>query len=417
MKIALFLAGTALPLLAALPGAAATCAINGLAVTCDGAVTGGFTNAAAGLQVTVTAGATVSRANGDAIRVRGNGVTVANDGTISGLDPAGSDGVDGGQALTVINTGTITATNKGVDAEEKDGLTIRNSGTIRAQDKAIRNADGKSALLENTGLIESQADEGFESGDDAVVRNSGTIRASDDGVQVGENAWIENGGLIESVTRGGDEADPQDGIDIDSGTIVNTGTIRSDDDAAIDYDASSTTSYIINSGTISGTTGVLVEKGLTGEAPNIAAQIVTNGGTIEGRAGLALDLGAGDDMLINTAAGILIGGADFGAGDDTADLAHAARGFGLFDGGAGDDELIFRVAFADLSVLSLKGGILSLALSGDMVLTATNWETFTFGDGSYSYDQIAALAPVPVPAAGLMTLGGMGALAFLRRRR
>lgn len=421
MKLSLLLAGTAMAAALSAPASAATCTTVGLAVTCSGTVTGGFTNATPGIAVEVTSGATVSRANGDAIRVRGAEARVTNHGTIAGLDPAGSDGVDGGDSLTVTNHGTITATNKGIDADDKAALTVTNTGTIRATDKAIRNGNGVGATLTNAAeaLIESVSDEGFESGDDAVVTNHGTIRASDDAVQVGENAWIENTGLIESVTRGGDEADPQDGIDIDSGTIINSGTIRSDDDAAIDYDGSTTTSFIANEGTISGTTGVLVEKGETGEVANVATQWIFNSGTIEGRNGLALDVGAGDDVLINT--GTLIGGADFGTGDDTAAFGAMAGVIGgldsLFDGGAGTDELIFDASLADLSLAWVEPGVLEFAFGETARLWVTNWEWVTFDEGTYALADLLAPAPVPVPAAGLLALGGIGALAALRRRR
>jgi hypothetical protein len=418
----------------ATPLFAATCSVNGLDVTCAGDVTAGFSNSTAGLQLEVTSGSTVSNAAGDAIRTRGNGVTVTNNGTISGTNPSGSDGIDGGNSLTVTNNGTITATNKGIDADEKNDLTVINNGSITAYDKAIRNADGNNASLTNaTGaLIESEIDEGFESGDNAYVLNKGTIRASDDAIQVGNNATIINYGLIESVTRGGDEADPQDGIDIDSGSIENYGTIRSDDDAAIDYDASDITSTITNAAgaTISGTTGVLVEKGHFDEdgewqEANIAAQIVKNWGVIEGRSGFGLDLGAGDDDVSLYAGSTLIGGADLGEDDDTltifGDLVAGIVGDALLEGGTGTDIVSFAsLGLSALLTASFEGdfAFFTFANAPEITLSLANWEGYGFGDRVYSQAEIeAALAPVPLPAAGLLMVPALGALAALRRRR
>lgn len=428
MKRAL-LATVVLPVTFAAMPAAAACVSILPTISCTGTSTG-FTDATSGLSVTVAAGATVTRTNSDAIRVRGTGNTVVNVGTIIGAN--GTDGVDGGADLTVINVGTISAENKAIDAEEKDGLTVVNTGTITATDKAIRNADGNNASLTNAGLIESQTDEGFESGNNTYILNTATGRiiASDDAVQIGENALIENHGLIESVARGGDETDPQDGIDIDSGTINNYAgaVIRSQDDAAIDYDGSDITSYITNFGTISGTTGVLVEKGLTGDPANTAAQIITNSGLIEGRSGLALDLGAGNDALTLLTGGTLIGGADFGADDDalvvngsfTTDIA----GGSWLDGGTGFDTATFSLFSLSDIVSSLFGPDMSVSLSfltdtSDFTINLVNWEEFAFKDGTtYSYAQLQGeLAAVPVPAAGLMLIGGLAGMFALRRRR
>lgn len=429
--------------LSAMPSFAA-CVSVVATVTCTGTTTTGYLNATGGLSVTVESGASVSTTGTkDAIRIRGDNNTVVNNGTIDGTLAADgvstNDGLDAGNGLTLTNNGTILATNKGVDVENKNDLTLTNAAaaTIHAYDKAIRNKNGNSAWLWNEGLIESDTDEGFETGNGAEITNKGTIRASDDGIQVGEDATILNYGLIESVTRGGDEADPQDGIDIDSGTITNysTGTIRSDDDAAIDYDATldpSKASYITNYGTISGTTGVLVEKGEhidpeTGEIPlpNTAAQIVENWGLIEGRSGFGVDLGAGKDVVNLYAGSQLKGGADLGKDDDSLTifdaLVESVVGDDLLDGGEGVDTISFvALDFSQLLAATFEGGLAFFTFANDPGYTVrlANWESYGFGKTYYSQAQIEqALAPVPLPAAGLLMIPALGALVALRRRR
>ncbi|PZQ99728.1 MAG: hypothetical protein DI533_03495 [Cereibacter sphaeroides] len=421
----LMLLSTAMMLPMAMPAAAA-CVTAGVDVTCAGTVDVGFTNNANGVRVTVEADATVSRDNGDAVRVRGTGSRVTNNGTISGEQPiegGGSDGIDGGHGLIVTNNGKITATNKGIDADEKNDLYVTNNGTIYAYDKAIRNGDGLRGSLRNEGTIESETDEGFESGNEAWVLNTGTIRASDDAIQVGENASIFNYGLIESVRRGGDENDPQDGIDLDSGVVSNYygAVIRSDDDAAIDFDESVITSTINNYGTIEGTVGVLTDPA------NTASQIIYNYGSMTGTSGIAVDLGFGNDELRLYNGSKLNGDALLGDGDDTAyfgaGIANSLMN-SIINGGAGSDTAIFAgLEFASLLGVKLFGQIMTLSLFNDISdysVSFVAFDTFRFTDGDYSWDQVAQLtppAPVPLPAAGMLMVPALGALAMLRRRR
>lgn len=423
----------------ALPAAAAC--VNALpSVTCSGPSSGFTLNSDYnGLAIVVNEGAEVTRSSNDSIRVRGTGNSVVNHGTIRGTGivdadgEGGTDGIDGGRNLTVTNHGTITGTNKGVDAEDRDGLTVYNHGTISAYDKGIRSKSGANTRVENHGLIESETHEGIEAGNNAYILNGvgASIIASDDAINVAENATIVNYGLIHSVRRNnGDETDPQDAIDLDSGSITNhaTGVILSDDDAAIDYDASDITSHVVNYGLISGTTGILVEKGSATEAPNLAAQIVTNHGVIEGRNGLALDLGAGDDVLNLMTGGSLIGGADFGTGNDrlflNGDFFGSIAGGAWLDGGEGDDLVTFEsLLLADLTRAIFGSDDQSVSLSfltaaSDFTINLVNWNSFTFADGAtYSYGELQAVAPVPLPATALLLVGGLAGLATLRRRR
>ena len=410
----------------------------GSTITCSGMIAD-LRNSADNLTVNVTADAHFQDTDRDAIRVRGNGnvVNIARGAT---LDSEAGDGIDGGAGLRVSNSGMIDVGNKGVDADGLADVTVLNYGTIRAHDKGIRVGDR--AYVNNYATIASEIDEGIEAGDDTTVFNwaDGVIEGSDDAIQLGENAYISNSGLIRSVARGGDADDPQDGIDIDSGQIFNNnpGRILSDDDAAIDFDASTTASSVSNRGLIEGRTGIIVEKGEGGEPANTASQTVTNfaTGRIVGRSGVALDLGAGADEFVAYAGSVIQGASLFGEGDDRLRFNgnRFDQSFGrgsLFDGGTGEDTIVFGTlssagavttgyAFTDILGVTLASGIYGMTLGntyGQLSFFFTDWEQFRFTDGNFALADLDGLATViPLPAGALLLGSGLMAFGLLRRR-
>lgn len=404
---------------------------SGETATCTGVDNDGFSDGSSDITVNVQAGATVNSAPGDdAIDIDDDDTVLNNSGTLNADD----DGVQGGDGFTLVNNGTINAGDDGVNVEGRSNVNLINNGTINSVDRGVHMDDdaggGLNNVLVNTGSIVSTTGEGVEGGDFNTVTNAAgaLIQGYDDALQVGQNATITNHGTIRS---NGIPGDPQDGIDIDSGSIVNgaTGRILSDLDAAIDFDESTIASTIDNAGEIAGETGIMVETD-PAEA-NTAAQIVINrtGATIEGRAGIALLLGAGMDSLTNEAGGTILGSALFGDDDDQMTLLGDYSGrFGdsgaVFDGGTGTDAVTFvDYAFSQIAGVSLITDGFALSLdngNGMFDIALTGWESFIFagGDTRGAADlRGLASAAVPLPAGLVLLLSGIGGLAALRRRR
>lgn len=404
---------------------------SGETATCTGVDNDGFSDGSSNITVNVEAGAIVNSAfDDDAINIDDDDTVLNNAGTLNADD----DGVQGGDGFVMVNDGTINAADDGVNVEDRSNVHLTNNGTINSGDRGIHMDDdgsgGLNNVLVNNGTILSTGGEGVEAGDgNTITNNAGAlIQGYDDALQVGENATIVNHGTIRS---NGIPGDPQDGIDIDSGAITNgvTGRILSDLDAAIDYDQSTVASTIDNAGEIAGETGIMVETD-PAEA-NTAAQIVTNRatGTIEGRTGVALFLGAGADSLTNEEGGVILGSAFFGADDDQMTLMGSYGGsFGgigqMFDGGADVDTVSFTdYAFSQIAGVSLIADGFALSLDngiGAFDIALTNWESFVFAGGdTRSAGDLSALASatVPLPAGMVLLLSALGGLAAVRRRK
>lgn len=75
-------------------------------------------------------------------------------------------------------------------------------------------------------------------------------------------------------------------------------------------------------------------------------------------------------------------------------------------------------ASADAAVLGLANGYLTAAqgYGGDRKFNMTFWES-TPGVGQKKHQNLVSVAPVPLPAAGLLFLGALGGLAGVRRRK
>jgi hypothetical protein len=457
--------GGLLALTGVLSPALADCEPVGTTVTCAADDTDGFKSDESGLTITIDSGVTVTGpgkvidvtnaitftnngtatgAGGDVVEAD-NGFTGTNNGTISATSPTGSNkavqfGSDG--SFTNAAGATVTSNEEAVDAGDR--ATITNEGTITSFDRSID--AGADAVILNTGTIISTNDEGIETNNGANITNHGDISANDDVLNPAELAIILNTGTMTSLAG--------DVIDVDSGTITNEGTMltRSDAEAAIDFDASLYDATITNEAgaVIEGGTGIMVELGGGEDPANLRGQHVTNAGRITGRAGTALNLGAGEDSLTLLDGGVIEGVADFGADADRfvmdgtmgtivgqalipgAPVAFVAT-FGVpaapmpfFNGGAGQDTVVFDalVTLADILGISAfdDGTNAGLALdfrngSGSASqLRFIDFERFEIAGGLYRIDN-GELTPVPLPASLPLMAAVMGVLGWGARRR
>ena len=239
--------------------------------------------------------------------------------------------------------------------------------------------------------------------------NGGTVSATGDAVTLGEDAAVSNNGTV--VNTGADGA----GLRIGSGTINNDASIESTGrgGAGVAVGGGNGTLTVLNLGTIRGETGFLGGAG---------AEAIDNLGLIEGTGGVALDLGAGDDVLgVGDNSGI-IGTVILGDGDDILDLFFVdPPGFTApVDGGAGDDLVrLLDYDRDDVAVSGVVDDILSLNFQSQTLFTSidldvTGFERFAFQDGIVGLSDL--IAPIPLPAGGWLLLGALGGLGLLRSR-
>ncbi|MBW8636891.1 autotransporter outer membrane beta-barrel domain-containing protein [Hoeflea sp. WL0058] len=249
---------------------------------------------------------TVTAYDGDALKAE-NGAYIMNEGAAIGY----SDGIQVEENGEVYNSGDVTAYD-GDGIKAGDGAYIENDGTLTASDDGIQ-ADLYSTAINNGAIYAT--DEGINlDADGAVVINNGSITALDDGIHTATNSWIENNGSIYIPYNAGD---PQDGIDLDDGVVLNTGLIEvenggADSQDGIDFDEDgAAASYITNTGSIIGYHAVNTDP------LNTKSQTIYNYGYLEGFGGVAINLGDGDDALQIGTGSRIVGLVDLGDGTDS----------------------------------------------------------------------------------------------------
>ncbi len=263
-----------------------------------------------------------------------NGVLTGNNGSGVGLDGHG----------VVINYGTITGKYAGAgNVYDHEGLGLTTS-----------NGDGDGvdidgvAYVENFGRIQGLGAGGLDSGGnpngaDGIAAGGGTIinRAGATIYGLSKGILIDNGsdGMLTTTIAGITT------VTNESETIKGRGTINTDGTAA----ATGAAAIIVNEGTITGEKKVAIglignfNDKLTNDATGIiiggadAMRLGENNSTV---AGAAIQMGAGDDTLINYGRiegknGLAI---DMGTGNDTVRLLGGSV-IGAVDGGTGTNTL------------------------------------------------------------------------------
>ncbi|MGB3470884.1 MAG: autotransporter domain-containing protein [Erythrobacter sp.] len=418
-------------IISAMGGNAVTLGTEGSTVTNDGTIeTSGANNSGivGGAELVITNNGTISTAGDNALGIdAGDNLTLTNSGEIIADDRAvnigdngtitneaggtinttgDADTIQSGENLTILNNGTIQ--NDGFDTkivDADDGLTFTNNGLVTSDWKGIE-GEANFTLTNNAGArIFSAFDEAIEAdGPGLVVINDGEIVSpEDDAIDGGDDVTITNTGLI----QGGQN----DGLELNSGTITNSGIIESlssdpdgdfildamgnpttgrEIDAGIDFDGGTDGNedgVVTNNagGIIRGDIGINTSSGATGSDANEGAQQVVNFGAIEGRAVNpetgridAVLLGAGDDEFQQWTGASVSGWIDLQAGDDVFILeGQSSSVTAQISGGSGNDIAILAGTldsdnFTDFETYQLGsqlgGSLNDLVIRGDRVL-------------------------------------------------
>ncbi|MDD0842454.1 autotransporter family protein [Pseudomonas sp. Gutcm_11s] len=329
-----------------------------------------------------------SAADGVAIEnARGN-VAILNHGSIEGP----RHGIDGGDPLAadadadmfglerlIITSadGNGVTFSKVVDGVTTTGVSIANPVVINYADGTIIGNNGSGIGLDGHGVVFNYGlISGRYAGAGNVYDHEGlgvtTSNGDGDGVDIDGMAYIENHGRIEGLGAGGLDSggnpNGADGIAAGGGTIINgaNGEIFGQSKGIlIDDGASGTASAtgrgtdtahggaarIDNAGSIIGADETAI--GLVGDYADVL--INRSGGVIRGgadstlvdqlsstTAGAAVQMGAGDDQVLN--AGLIEGqnglALDLGDGDDRLILQAGSRFVGSVTGGAGTDRVL-----------------------------------------------------------------------------
>ncbi|MEL6237932.1 MAG: autotransporter domain-containing protein [Pseudomonadota bacterium] len=371
---------------------------DGLTLTNSGTIEATDRAINAGDDVTITnemGGLINTTGDADTIQT-GDNTTIINNGTISneGFD---TKIIDAGDGLTVTNNGTITSDWKGVEGVEDFTLT-NNAGAqiISNMDEAIE-ADGPGLVVVNDGDIIAPMDDAVDGGADVTITNTGLIQGGEnDGLEL-DSGTITNSGIIESLS-----SDPD-------GDFSDAGLTNRELDAGIDFDgvddpdtlAGPETDTVTNleGGIIRGDIGInassgnFVEAGEGGEGAsepgspaNVRSQTVANFGEITANAINpvtermdAVLLGAGADEFQQWTGAVVNGWVDLEAGDDTFILEGTSSSItGSVVGGEGNDTAILAgvldsdniTGFETIQLGSTLGGTLNdLVISGDRIVT------------------------------------------------
>ncbi|MEM1132977.1 MAG: autotransporter domain-containing protein [Pseudomonadota bacterium] len=327
--------------------------------------------------LTVTDTGVIDVEDDDGVQVNGDGVTITNNGTIRSND---DEAIEAGDVsnLTVINNGTIIGGEDGDHGiESEENLTVTNTGLIESINGEAIEAEAGGLNLTNSGDIIARADDAVDGAADVTIVNSGLIQGAEN-----------------------------DAIELDSGTITNSGTIISlssdpegtpafpggppELDAAIDFDAgpgSEDGGTITNmaGGLIEGDIGIVASPGnVDATEINMGSQTIVNFGTITGRQGDAVLLGAGDDAFQQWQTGVTNGLVDGGDGDDTLVFGNNS-GEGITRNLTNISNPELYTGFETIGFLAVDGSLtltgesdLELtALGGDVILDGTVTETFT----------------------------------------
>lgn len=445
--------------LAALPAQAA-CVDDGTTLTCTGPGNAAIVDATDGQNFAIEPGAAVGPLAGIALTLSGDDQSVLNEGLIESLDDEAVRTT--GARLTFDNAGDVRATedrgirlqagandstiinragatilsqDQAIRADNGDdirNLRVENAGTITATDGRAIQSRGAGTTVVNTGLIEG-GEEVIEARIDFTLENRGTIRiidptiADEDGVQFASGR-VDNYGLIQGT---------DDGIDVDEGTIVNHagGVIRAqpapgegggngiDADELLQDDILGDLPVgvlrIENAGLIEGPKAIAVAEGRP------AAIDVVNSGTLRGTSGTAIEFDPGMDAstLEIFDHSMIFGSVLMTDNEDTVTVGALSSGQftdAFFDGRGGDDTVLLDgYGLADITrfVVSGDSARLTLAtLAGNVTGEFRNFEFWNVGGTALSTADLAAVAPVPLPA-GLPLLGaGLAGLWALRRR-